>query len=125
MTTISIAAADEQCLNDALSLIAHHGDTSDWEALETLDVLGAITWDDNDNMWRIVDGVQLVVKVEHKIVNIEVENYPRSEYPRRVTYTCTCGKQGTVNDGRVAASYRSARAAHRRHVAAASKGGVK
>jgi hypothetical protein len=121
MKTINVEAADEQRLNDALTQVQLHGASDDWDAIETLDVLGAIEWDDDG--WHIVKGgIRLVVtKSERHVMSHRVINYSNSVYARRVEWACSCGKTGGVDDGQQPATLRRARSAHRRHVAAATK----
>lgn len=122
MKTINIEAADQQRLNDALTQVQLHGASDDWDAIETLDVLGAIEWDDDG--WHIVKGgVRLSVlnDVQHTLADLVTTNYPNSVYARRIEWVCLCGKTGAIEDGQMGATYKRARSAHRRHVAAATK----
>lgn len=50
-----------------------------------------------------------------------VSVYPMSNMTRQVVYLCTCGKMGTIEDGRTPATVKRARAAHALHVAAVTK----
>lgn len=60
----------------------------------------------------------------HKVADLKTINYPRSGWTARIEWTCTCGKTGAVNDGRMAPTLSRARSAHRRHVAAATRQAV-
>lgn len=170
MNIISIAAEDERELLAALADIEQRGDTSNWEALETLDVLGKITWDFDAERWVVVADVLLVVShypaettmneikcscgrefargtdrqrhmnaeerktnrrriaaitvepepepvvEQHELTHFDATYYPQSEWVRTVTWNCSCGKSGTVSDGKRGATYKRARAAHKSHV---------
>lgn len=50
----------------------------------------------------------------------DVKNYPGSMFAERITWACSCGKSGTVSDGRSAPTMERARAAHARHTTAAA-----
>jgi hypothetical protein len=124
MKTIEIIAEDSQRLNDALTQVQLHGLSEDWDAIETLDTLGAIVWDDDDRMWSIVDGgvrLSVLSDVEHTLADLVAINYPSSIYARRIEWKCLCGKSGAIEDGQIGATYKRARSAHKRHVAAATK----
>lgn len=56
----------------------------------------------------------------HALVSLPVTNYPGSQWARKVGWVCECGKSGEINDGRIGATIKRARSAHKRHVAAQS-----
>jgi len=50
----------------------------------------------------------------HK-ATITVVNYPGSIYAERITWSCSCGKSGTLRDGRLVPTRTKALRASRRH----------
>lgn len=57
----------------------------------------------------------------HKLISIEFQTYPSSNYAKSVTYVCECGRRGTLNDGRNAPTRRRAETAHAAHAAKAAR----
>lgn len=56
----------------------------------------------------------------HKLIKLETKHYPSSSLAYSISYTCNCGKRGTITDGRTGATLSRARSAHRRHAAKAA-----
>lgn len=46
----------------------------------------------------------------------KIHRYASSSYAEKITYKCSCGKSGSVTDGRSAPTMKRARAAFQRHV---------
>lgn len=61
------------------------------------------------------------MSTRHELIEMPVTNYPSSSWARTVGWVCSCGKRGEISDGRMGATFKRARSAHRRHVAAAIK----